>query len=82
LTRITGTLYENKCTFLIIYCSVLLRMRNVSDTGVDKTKTHFIFSRLFFFENRSFYEIMWKNVADSGEATDDNVAYANCMLDT
>jgi hypothetical protein len=34
------------------------------------------------FENRSFYDIMWKNIADPGEVTDDNMAHANCMLDT
>ena len=31
LTRITGTLYEEKCTFMIIYRSVLIRIRNFSE---------------------------------------------------
>jgi hypothetical protein len=53
--------------------------------GVEKTKTHFMFNSFFFFsffENLSFYEIIWKNVADAREATDGKVAHANCMLDT
>jgi hypothetical protein len=36
-----------------------------------------------FFENRAGYEIMRKNVAQpEGQATDDNMAHAHCMLDT
>jgi len=31
LTRITGALYEDQCTFTIISRSVLLRMRNISE---------------------------------------------------
>jgi len=30
--------------------------------AVEKIKTHFVFSNLFFFENRFVYEIMWKNI--------------------
>ena len=37
-------------------------MKNVSDTSCREIrKTHFMFSN-FFFENRTVYEIMWKNV--------------------
>jgi hypothetical protein len=32
---------------------------------VEKIKTHFVFSKLFF-GNRAFYEIMWKNTVESG----------------
>jgi hypothetical protein len=38
----------------------------------------------FFSENRAVYEIMWKNMAVTDKATDDNVgkyAHALCMLD-
>jgi len=31
LTRITGTLHEDRCTFMITSRSVLLRMKNISD---------------------------------------------------
>jgi len=32
-----------------------------------------------FFENRAAYEVMWKNAV---EATDDDIAHADCMLGT
>jgi len=31
---------------------------------VEKIKTHFVFSIFYFFENRAFYEIMWKNILE------------------
>jgi hypothetical protein len=46
-TRITGTLREDKCTFLIIPCSILLRMRNSSDKIVEKIETHILCSENF-----------------------------------
>ena len=59
-------------------------MRNVSDKIVEKIKTHILCSMNFFFflENHVFYEIMWKNIVEAGQATDDNMAHALCMLDT
>jgi len=43
-------------------------MRNVSDKVVDKIKTHTLRSMtfFFFFENRAFYEKMWKNILERG----------------
>jgi 5,10-methylenetetrahydrofolate reductase len=32
----------------------------------EKIKTGFLYSITLFFENRSVYEIMWKNVAELG----------------
>jgi hypothetical protein len=41
--------------------SFLLRMRNVSDKSCrENQNTHFVFSNVFIFENRTVYEIMWK----------------------
>jgi len=34
-----------------------------------------------FCENRVVYEIMWKKYCTAGQATDDNMAHAHCMLD-
>ena len=49
-------------TFMVISCSVLLTMRNVSEKGCrENQKKCFKFSNYFFFENRVFYEIMWKS---------------------
>ena len=33
---------------------------------VEKIKTHFVFSNIFFFENCAVYEIMWKNIVELG----------------
>ena len=42
-------------------------MRNVSGKKtVQKIKTNILFSITFFFENRAYYEIMWKNTAKPG----------------
>ena len=62
MRRITGTLHEDQCTFLIISRSVLLTMRNVSDKSCrENQNTDFMFHN-FFFLNRAVCEIMWKAV--------------------
>jgi len=41
LTRITGTLHKDTCTFLkIISLLILVRTRKVSGKSVEKIKTH------------------------------------------
>ena len=35
-----GSLQEDQCTFFVISCSVLLRMKNVSVKVVEKVETH------------------------------------------
>jgi len=42
-----GTLHEDMCTFVIFH-SILLRMRNISDKVVKKTKTKTSCSITFF----------------------------------
>jgi hypothetical protein len=62
LTRLTGYLHEDLCTFMITSRWVLLRMRNISDKSCrENQSTHFMFNN-FFPENRAVYEIMWKNM--------------------
>jgi hypothetical protein len=79
-TRMKGTLHGNKYTFSILSRSVLLRMKNSSDKGCRETRnTHFMFDN-FFLENRVVYEIMWKKYRRAGQATDDNMAHAHCVL--
>jgi hypothetical protein len=61
LTRITGILLEDVCTFKMTR-RILVRMENVSDKSCRENKsTHFVFNN-FFFENLAVYEIMWKNM--------------------
>jgi len=43
LTRTTGTLHEYKYTFLIIYRSILLKIRNVSGENGRENRTTFCF---------------------------------------
>jgi hypothetical protein len=62
LTRITGTLHEDLCSFVTISRSILLKMRNVSGEICRKNQnTHFTFNNRFS-ENRTVYEITWKNL--------------------
>jgi len=49
---------------MVIFRSVLLRMKNVQTKVVDGIKTHFMFNNFFFPENRAVYEIMCKNTAE------------------
>ena len=63
MTRITGTLHEDRYTFLIISRSLPPRMKNVSDESCrENQNTHFVSNKIFFPENRALYGIMWKNV--------------------
>jgi hypothetical protein len=55
-------------------------MWNLSHKFVEEIKTHFVFSK-FFSENLTLYVIMWKIFFKAGQATDDNMAHAHCMLD-
>jgi hypothetical protein len=60
-------LNEDQYTFLIISRSVLHRMRNISDKNcTENQNTHFVFSNVSL-DNRSFYEIMWKNIVERGK---------------
>jgi len=47
----------------------------------EEIKTHFVLNNFSFFENRTVYQTMWKNIRE-GQATDDNFAYELCTLDT
>ena len=74
LTRITATLHEDQCTFMIISRWILLRMRNVSDKSCrENQNTRFIFNN-FFFPLKSYR--LWYKVEKYGtsrQATDGNI---------
>jgi len=81
LTRITGTLHEDRYTFLIICRSYLLRMRNVLEKSCRENQNTFQVQRFFFFKSCR----LWDNVEKFlrvGQAIDDNMAHAHCMLAT
>jgi len=56
-------------------------MRNVADKNLEEIKTHFVFSNIFF-ENSAVSEINVEKYRRTGQATDDNMARAHCMLDS
>jgi len=58
-----GTVPEDLCTFIIVSCRILLRMRIVADKSSDKIKTHVLRS-VTFSENCAVYEIMCKNIVE------------------
>jgi hypothetical protein len=58
-----GTLHEDVGTLLSISRWILLRMRNVSDSIVDKVKTRLLYS-VDLSGNRAVCEIMWKNIVE------------------
>jgi hypothetical protein len=64
--RMTGTLLQDQHTLFIISCSVLLRMRSVSDKRcIGNQKAHFVLnaSPPPSLENRAAYD-MWKNMTE------------------
>ena len=62
--RVTGTLHEDQCTFLLLSPSFLLKLKKFQTSCRENRNTHFIFND--FFENRAFYEIILKNSVDPG----------------
>jgi hypothetical protein len=39
-----------------------------------------MFSNFFFLENLAISEIIWKKYGRAGQATDNNMGHAHCML--
>jgi hypothetical protein len=82
VTIITGTVHEDRYTFMITSLSVILRMRNISDKLCrENQNTRVLFSNFFFFENRAVYQIMWEKYCKDRQATDENMPHVHVMLD-
>ena len=60
----TDTLHEHLCTFTIISCRVLIRMRNVSDKSCRENQNTILCSLTFLFKSRAVYETIWANVVE------------------
>jgi hypothetical protein len=56
-------------------------MINISEKFVEKKSKHILCVYFCLFENRAGYELMWKKFGIAGQARDDNMAHAHCMLD-
>ena len=63
LRKITVTLHEDQCTCIIVYPSVLLRMRNALDKICGENQKNTLCS-VAFSEHRAVYEMMWENTVE------------------
>jgi hypothetical protein len=64
MTRITGTLRVDLCTFMITSLLFLLKLRNVSDKCCrDNKNPHFMFQKVFYLSCR-----LWNSVANTVES--------------
>jgi len=66
VTKITGSLLEDRYTFLIISRSVLFRMRKVWDRSCRETQNaHFLFNFFFLRKSCRLWD-MWKHLVERG----------------
>jgi len=86
LTTITGTVHGDRYTFLTIYHSVLLRMRNISAKILQKIKTFSTFGNFPFLHPPPPKIVPFMRQCGSycinRQATDEYVEHTYCMLDT
>ena len=68
MTRITGTLYEDQYKFFFISFSLILKVRKVSTKLYRKSKSTFLCSINVVSENRAVYEIISKNIVETGRS--------------
>jgi hypothetical protein len=59
-----GTLYEGHWIFMIISRPIPLIIKNVSDQNCRRNQNTYFMLNNFFPENRSVYEIIWKNIVE------------------
>ena len=78
VTRVTGTLLEDRYTFLIISRSFLRRVWCFRQNLWIKSKD-ILCSVTFFFLNRTFYEIMWKNSVERSRPHCACALHAGCL---
>jgi len=68
------TVHVNLFTFVIISFSILLRMRNISDKVVEKTKSRMLLSVRFSRKSCRLWDNA-KTYDTDGQATDDNIIW-------
>ena len=78
--RVSVCLSVRVSVCLSVRVSVCLSVRPFQTKVVQKIKTHILCSVTFFFRKSSRYKIMWKKYCRAGQATDDNMAHAHCLL--
>ena len=75
------TLHEEQYRFFYRISLNSTQNEKLSQKFAEKIKKHILCSIIIFL-NCVFYELMWKNIVQPGQATDGNMAQAHCMHDT
>jgi len=57
------TIHVDQYTFVSLTSQFLIEWEMFPAKPADKITIHILCSMIFFFENRSLYEIMWKHIA-------------------
>ena len=82
IAGITGTLLDDQHPFLIISCTFLPKMRNVSDNNCrENQNTHFVFNNLFFWNLCRLQDNVEKYCGGK-QAPYDNRVHDHYILDT
>jgi hypothetical protein len=82
VTRITGTLHEDLCTFMVTSRWILLRMRNIWDKYCRENQGTHLYSNSFFPKTVSLMRKCGKVwYSETGHSRQYNMAHALCMLD-
>jgi hypothetical protein len=71
---------KTKINFLSYIAQFFLEWKTFQTKFVEEIKTHLLGWVTVFPESYSANEIMWKKCCRAGQATDDNMARAHCML--
>jgi hypothetical protein len=69
-----GTSYEDLCTFMLC-CWILLIIRTVFDKVVEKIKTYFLCSIVYFFEKKSRVRDNVEKCSRTGQITDGSIVW-------
>ena len=75
----TLTLHADRCTFMIISHSVLVRIRNISDKHRTEIKIQIFCSTPFFPKIVPFNEKIWKNIVQQTRPAVTYMAHVRCM---
>ena len=79
LARITGTLHEYLCIFVVVSFRIIRIMRNVSDKSCREYQNIFLYLGIFFPKIVPFFEILWKKYGRAPLVTDENMIRRICF---
>jgi hypothetical protein len=82
LSRLTDTLHEDPCTFMVIARWILLKMRKFSDKSCKENENTFYVQQLFFWKSCRLWDNVEKYSRDR-QTTDENITqcmYFSCWI--